>query len=122
MKAIGWPELYIPGRLTPPARRGGEIGSASPALGAAVLEFLVATVEPPVLQSAARASLDHLRDDLSLTCIRQHPWPPIEFENLPVTTQTLADMDADVEVKAHLDVATAIDLPHPANTRLSLNA
>ena len=84
--------------------------------------FLVATVEPPVLQSAARASLDHLRDDLSLTCIRQHPWPPIEFENLPVTTQTLADMDADVEVKAHLDVATAIDLPHPANTRLSLNA
>jgi hypothetical protein len=45
MKAIGWPEFYIPARLTPPARRGGEVGEASPALAAAVLEFLGATVE-----------------------------------------------------------------------------
>jgi hypothetical protein len=45
MKAIGWPEFYIPARLTPPAGRGGEVGASSPALADAVVEFLAATVE-----------------------------------------------------------------------------
>jgi hypothetical protein len=45
MKAIGWPEFYIPARFTPPARSWGEVGRSSAALGSAVLEFLGATVE-----------------------------------------------------------------------------
>jgi hypothetical protein len=45
MKAIGWPEFFIPARYTPPARSWGEVGSSSPALSSAVLDFLTATVE-----------------------------------------------------------------------------
>jgi hypothetical protein len=45
MKAMGWPEFYIPARLVPSAPSGGEIGAASPALADAAVEFVVATVE-----------------------------------------------------------------------------
>lgn len=43
----------------------------------------------------------------------------MQLEDARFAAQTLGDMDADVEVEAHLDVASAIDLPHLPNTRLS---
>jgi len=45
MKAQGWPEFAIPERLTPPTRRGGDVGTAGPGLRNAVLEVIEATVE-----------------------------------------------------------------------------
>jgi hypothetical protein len=45
MKAIGWPEFYIPARFTPPVPRGGEVGQANPELAFAVIDFVTATLE-----------------------------------------------------------------------------
>jgi hypothetical protein len=45
MKAIGWPEFYVPSYLQPAGRARGEIAASRPALTAGVLEFLQETVE-----------------------------------------------------------------------------
>jgi hypothetical protein len=45
MKAIGWPEFYLPSYLQPASRARGEIATSRPALAAGVLEFLKETVE-----------------------------------------------------------------------------
>lgn len=43
----------------------------------------------------------------------------MQLEDSRVTSQAFGDVYADIEVEAHLDVASAIDLPHLPNTRLS---
>lgn len=45
MKAQGWPEFAIPERLTPAAPVGTDVAAGAPALRAAVLELVQATVE-----------------------------------------------------------------------------
>jgi hypothetical protein len=55
MKAIGWPEFYLPSYLQPASRVRGEIASSRPALAAGVLEFLQETVERYRGQSALAA-------------------------------------------------------------------
>ena len=45
MKAQGWPEFYIPGRLVPEARSGVDVAAASAGLRTAALEFITRTVE-----------------------------------------------------------------------------
>ena len=84
--------------------------------------FLRASIQPPVLQRTARTSLHDLRHNIRARLVRQHPRPPVQLEDCCITPQALPDVDALVKVEAHLDVATAVDLPHLANTRLSLNA
>lgn len=45
MKAQGWPEFYIPGRLQPAAAPRSDVVAASPALRMQAVEFVAATVE-----------------------------------------------------------------------------
>jgi hypothetical protein len=65
MKAIGWPEFYIPAGLTPSVPSGGEIGAANPVLADAVVGFVIATVEryrshpAPVIWQVENEPLNH---------------------------------------------------------------
>ena len=45
MKAIGWPEFYLPSYLQPSKRARGEIAGSRPALATGVLDFVQETVE-----------------------------------------------------------------------------
>src|SRR5438552_6425767 len=90
--------------------------------GRPVASLLLPAVHPLVQQSAARAQLDHPRHLVGFACVGQRPGSAVQFEDVALSAKALADVDADVEVEAHLDVSAAVDLAHLANTRLSLSA
>jgi hypothetical protein len=69
-------------------------------------------IDSPVEESAARAQAHDLFDLVRRRHVREHPGSPLELEDAPVTTQAFGDVDAQVQVKADLDVLPAIDLTH----------
>ena len=77
--------------------------------------LLGAAVQPPVKQGAAWAPLHDVGNLVGARRVGQDPRPPVELEDLALAAQALGDVDADVQVKADLDVFPAIDLPHWLN-------
>jgi hypothetical protein len=70
------------------------------------------TIQPLVQERTAWASLN---DGGHLVCaghVRQDPGSPVQVEDLRMPAQALANVDAEVQVKADLDISPAIDLPH----------
>ena len=74
--------------------------------------LLGAAVEPPIKQGAARASPDDVHHLFGSGGVRLDPRTPVELEDLPLSAKALADVDADVQVKADLDVTPPVDLSH----------
>jgi hypothetical protein len=64
-------------------------------------------------QRSARASPYDLGDLVGAGGVRQDPRSPVELEDISLPTQALGDMDAEVQVKADLDVPPPVYLPHP---------
>ena len=50
----------------------------------------------------------------SVAKVGQDPRSPIEIEDVRLPALTLADVDADIQVKTDLDVSPTVDLPHPS--------
>jgi hypothetical protein len=75
-----------------------------------------AAVPPAVEQCAAGAALDHLGDGIGVGLVGQDPWSAVGVEDAGMAPEAFTDMDAEVEVEAHLDVGAAIGLPHIGST------
>lgn len=73
------------------------------------------TIQPPVKQCATRASPNDFGHVVCIGHVRQDPRPALEVEDSRVAAQAFTDVDADVQVKADLDVSPAIDLAHPTH-------
>jgi len=82
-------------------------------LGLLARVLLRLAVQPPVLQCAAWTSTHDLGHVVSIGFVRQDPRPAIELENPRVSAQAFTDVNANVQVKADLDVPPPIDLAQP---------
>jgi len=74
--------------------------------------LLGAAIEAAVQQRSAGTPLHHLCNGVSVGFIREHPRPASELKDTFVAAKALADMNADVEVEADLDVISSINLAH----------
>ena len=70
-------------------------------------------IQTLVEKGAARASPHDLGHLVCAAHVRQGPRSPVELEDLRLPAQAFADVDAQVQVKADLNIPPAIDLPHP---------
>src|SRR5881296_2621764 len=52
--------------------------------------LLGAAVEPPILERAARAAFDHLRELVGIRLVRQDPRPPAQLKDLGRAAEALA--------------------------------
>src|SRR5712691_11215948 len=77
--------------------------------------FVRPAIEPVVEQRAARAAPHDLGHLVGAGGVRQDPRPPVELEDFALPTQALGDMDAEVQVKADLDIPPPVYLAHPSN-------
>src|SRR5260370_607151 len=75
--------------------------------------FVRPAIEPVVQQRSARASARDLGHLVGAGGVRQDPRSPVELEDFALPTQALGDVDAEVQVKADLDIPPPVYLPHP---------
>ena len=82
--------------------------------------LVLASVQPSVLQSPTGAAADNFSHLVRLGAIGEDPGAAMGIENGCVPPQTLADVDAQVKVKGHLDFIPAVDLSHFPTRQLTL--
>src|SRR5467141_4230383 len=80
--------------------------------GRSVGILLRSSVEPPVEECAARATLHDVRHRVRARRVGEDPRPPVELKDLALAAQTFGDVDADVEVEADLYIFPVIHLAH----------
>src|SRR5713226_5138599 len=76
--------------------------------------FLRPAIERVVEQRSARASPHDLGHLVGAGGVRQDPRSTVELEDFALPAQALGDMDAEVQIKADLDVPPPVYLPHPS--------
>ena len=80
-------------------------------LGATLLR---SAVEATVLECAARAALDHVRDLVRARGVGDDPGPPPQLKDLGRAAQALADVRAQIEIERDLHAVAAVRLAHYA--------
>src|ERR1700737_450117 len=74
--------------------------------------LLRASIQAPVLERPARTPLDDLGDRVRIRLVGQNPGPAVQLEYMALAAQALADMNAEIEVEADLDLSAAVHLAH----------
>jgi hypothetical protein len=69
-------------------------------------------IQSAIKQGATRTQAHDLGHLIRGRHVREDPRSPVEVEGAGKAPEALGNMDAEIEVEAHLDVFASVDLPH----------